>query len=573
MTAGLHVAEGIDLPLELITSSNGILAKKGAGKTSAAVVLLEEMNQVGVPVIVVDPKGDWYGIRTSASGDRPGLPIPVLGGRHGDIPLDATTGELVADLLVDQQLSAILDVSEFTKAELRRFLKAFGDRFYRRADRTPTHLFLEECHEYLPQQVRGEDAALVETWQRIVKQGRFKGLGVTMASQRSAAVNKDVLTQIDNLFVLRTTAPQDREAIKAWIDVHADSKSILADLPTLQTGECWLWQPERGEPVKFRFRLRHTFDAGTTPRVGEIAAAPARTTLADVDLAAIAAAITPHQDAPSSSSNSDASRLRTENARLRRELAAATSAPPREKIVEIPVPVPIDAATIDTLRRAIADLSAAVDQLAEHEHTSAPPRTAAPPRTRPVPTTPKPKAAAVVDRPSTNGTSTDSPALRSGAQRMVLALGRMAPLRLTKSQWGTVARLKTSGGTWSTYLSDIRRAGYLDETAAGYTLTDAGFDYLGGRPEPLSPRELQDHYRAVLRRGAATMLDALINAYPDSLTREQLGAAADMATTGGTFSTYLSDLTRNGLARKTDTGLAATDILMNGAELFNGTTA
>lgn len=564
MTAGLHVAEGIDLPLELITSSNGILAKKGAGKTSAAVVLLEEMHQVGVPVIVVDPKGDWYGIRTSASGDRPGLPIPVLGGRHGDVPLDATTGELVADLLVDQQLSAILDVSEFTKAELRRFLKAFGDRFYRRADRTPTHLFLEECHEYLPQQVRGEDAALVETWQRIVKQGRFKGLGVTMASQRSAAVNKDVLTQIDNLFVLRTTAPQDREAIKAWIDVHADSKSILADLPTLQTGECWLWQPERGEPVKFRFRLRHTFDAGTTPRVGEIAAAPARTTLADVDLAAIAAAITPNQDAPSS--NDNASRLRTENARLRRELAAATSAPPREKIVEIPVPVPIDAATIDTLRRAIADLSAVVDQLAEHEHTPAPARTAAP-RTRPVPTTPKPKAAAVVDRPSTNGTSTDSPALRSGAQRMVLALGRMAPLRLTKSQWGTVARLKTSGGTWSTYLSDIRRAGYLDETAAGYTLTDAGFDYLGGRPEPLSPRELQEHYRAILRRGAATMLDALINAYPDSLSREQLGAAADMATTGGTFSTYLSDLTRNGLARKTDTGLVATDILMNGAEL------
>lgn len=562
MTAGLHIAEGIDLPLELITSSNGILAKKGAGKTSAAVVLLEEMHQVGVPVIVVDPKGDWYGIRTSASGDRPGLPIPVLGGRHGDVPLDATTGELVADLLVDQQLSAILDVSEFTKAELRRFLKAFGDRFYRRADRTPTHLFLEECHEYLPQQVRGEDAALVETWQRIVKQGRFKGLGVTMASQRSAAVNKDVLTQIDNLFVLRTTAPQDREAIKAWIDVHADSKSILADLPTLQTGECWLWQPERGEPVKFRFRLRHTFDAGTTPRVGEIAAAPARTTLADVDLAAIAAAITPNQDAPSSSNN--ASRLRTENARLRRELAAATSAPPREKIIEIPVPVPIDASTIDTLRRAIADLSAAVDQLAEHEHTSAPPRPSAP---RAIPTTPKPKAAAVLDRPSTNGTKTDSPALRSGAQRMVLALGRMAPLRLTKSQWGTVARLKTSGGTWSTYLSDIRRAGYLDETPAGYTLTDAGFDYLGGRPEPLSPRELQEHYRAVLRRGAATMLDALINAYPDSLSRDQLGAAADMATTGGTFSTYLSDLTRNGLARKTDTGLVATDILMNGAEL------
>ena len=556
MTAALHVAEGVDLPLELVTSSNGILAKKGAGKTSAAVVLLEEMHQAGVPVVVVDPKGDWYGVRTSADGRSPGLPIPVLGGRHGDIPLDATAGELVADQLVDRQLSAILDVSEFTKAEQRRFLRAFGDRFYRRADRTPTHFILEECHEYLPQQVRGENAALVETWQRIVKQGRFKGLGVTMASQRSAAVNKDVLTQIDNLFVLRTTAPQDRDAIKAWIDIHADSKTILAELPTLQTGECWLWQPERGEPIKFRFRRRHTFDAGTTPRVGEAVTSPVRTTLADVDLDAIAAAITPHTE----TSGDHDTHLRAENARLRRELAVAAATPARETIIEIPVPVPVDPAAIDTLRRAIADLSAVVDQLA-NPTTPAPTTRAA--RTAP-PT--KQKSPSPADRPTVSRGDGDAPALRSGAQRMVLALGRMAPLRLTKSQWGTVARLKTSGGTWSTYLSDIRRAGLLDETPAGYTLTDAGFDYLGGRPDPLNPLELQDHYRTVLRRGAATMLDALIDAYPRNLTKEELGTAAEITTTGGTFSTYLSDLTRNGLARKTATGIIATDILIHGAQ-------
>lgn len=130
-------------------------------------------------------------MRTSAVGRSPGLPIPILGGRHGDIPLDATAGELVADLLVDRQLSAILDVSEFTKAEQRRFLRAFGDRFYRRADRTPTHFILEECHEYLPQQVRGENAALVETWQRIVKQGRsshfFSGCKLHVLSRSTSS--------------------------------------------------------------------------------------------------------------------------------------------------------------------------------------------------------------------------------------------------------------------------------------------------------------------------------------------------------------------------------------------------
>ena len=63
------------------------------------------------------------------------------------------------------------------------------------------------------------------------------------------------------------------------------------------------------------------------------------------------------------------------------------------------------------------------------------------------------------------------------------------------------------------------------------------------------------------------MLDALIDAYPDPLSREALGAAAEISTSGGTFSTYLSDLTRNGLARKTDGGVIATEILIHGPEL------
>jgi len=104
----------------------------------------------------------------------------------------------------------------------------------------------------------------------------------------------------------------------------------------------------------------------------------------------------------------------------------------------------------------------------------------------------------------------------------------MAPLRLTRSQWGTVAQLKTSGGTWSTYLSDLRRAGLVDETAEGWTLTAAGFEFLGGRPDPMTPLELQQHYLRILRAGAAKMLTALIDAYPDALSREQLGDAAGL---------------------------------------------
>lgn len=129
----------------------------------------EEMFAAGVPVVSVDPKGDHYGIRSSADG------------------------------------------------------KAFAQRLYRQAGDEPLHLLL----------VRAEDAQMVGAWQRLVKMGRFKGIGVTLVSQRSAAVNKDVLEQVDNLIVLRTTGPRDREAIKRWVDTHADREEIIDSLPSL----------------------------------------------------------------------------------------------------------------------------------------------------------------------------------------------------------------------------------------------------------------------------------------------------------------------------------------------------
>lgn len=45
---GLRVAEDLYPPFDIFTSSNGILAKKGAGKTSAVVVLVEEMRDTAV---------------------------------------------------------------------------------------------------------------------------------------------------------------------------------------------------------------------------------------------------------------------------------------------------------------------------------------------------------------------------------------------------------------------------------------------------------------------------------------------------------------------------------------------
>jgi predicted transcriptional regulator len=148
---------------------------------------------------------------------------------------------------------------------------------------------------------------------------------------------------------------------------------------------------------------------------------------------------------------------------------------------------------------------------------------------------------------------------------MITSLARMAPQRLTKAQWATVARIKHTGGTWSTYLGQLRRAGLIDENDTGFTLTDAGWRYIGHRPEPMTAHELQQHYLGVLRSGAARMLQAAIETYPKGLTKEQLADASNVSASGGTFSTYLGQLRRNGLIEQQGERIVATEVLMHGA--------
>jgi len=57
---------------------------------------------------------------------------------------------------------------------------------------------------------------------RIARRGRNFGFRLISITQRLAKLNKDVLTQLSTLIALGVTSPQDRDAIKAWVDGNAD---------------------------------------------------------------------------------------------------------------------------------------------------------------------------------------------------------------------------------------------------------------------------------------------------------------------------------------------------------------
>ena len=276
--ATLKIAPGLELPLDAVSQTFAILAMRGAGKSNTAVVMAEEMYANKLPFVVIDPIGNWWGLRVDGGGRGPGLDVPIFGAvgearplhkPEPDLPLEKTGGRFIADLVVNNRLSCVLDVSAFSEGEKTRFLIEFGTRLWQKNEDS-LHLFLEEADDYIPQKPFREQAQLVHVFSKLVKQGRAKGLGMTMITQRAAVISKNVLTQTGTLMAMRNTSPQDRAAIQAWVDYHGQSREIIESLPTLKDGEGWIWSPQwLGIAERVQFRRRWTFDSASTPKAGK----------------------------------------------------------------------------------------------------------------------------------------------------------------------------------------------------------------------------------------------------------------------------------------------------------------
>ena len=276
----LKISSTQSLPRDAVTWVLAFLAKRGAGKTYSSSVLAEEMLKANIPIVVIDGMGIWWGLRVSKDGKSNGLPIVVFGGEHQDLPLIPDKAQQMARAIVESNISCVLDLSGFSKSQMKKIVPAFLDELYK-INRMERHVFMEEADMFAPQRTIGpEDAICQGAVQSFVRRGGNHNLGVTVITQRSAVLSKDVLTQADCLVILRTLAPQDKKAIQLWVEEMTDKdKTALAkwydSLKELENGQAWIWHPEAPEIYKkIHFRERETFHATRefirTPQAGHI---------------------------------------------------------------------------------------------------------------------------------------------------------------------------------------------------------------------------------------------------------------------------------------------------------------
>lgn len=538
----LHLAEGLTLPLEAATQTFLVVGKRGSGKSTTCVRLAEQLIKAAVPIVAIDPVDRWYGLKAARDGKGPGLSVYVFGGEHADLPLEPGAGAMIADTLVEHRISAVLSVKHLSGRERGRFVADLAGRLFQR-NREPLHVFLEEAHEVAPQQPFKGDEEMLGRVTRLWKLGRSSGLGGSAITQRPASLSKNITTQAEILIVHRTLGPQDVAAVREWIRYHGERDDILGELATLKTGEAFIWAPDFPEATPIGLRRvqildRETFDSTSTPKVGARAIEPKA--LASVDLEQLKTKMAATIEKAKAE---DPRELRRRIGELEREIrnkpVVSNPAPKEEKRIEVPVLKDAQVKRLEVTLHAAEKLSertrvaliAMAARAAEILQALRAPRTAPDPAAPPAPT---PRRAAGVGEAAVG---------QGGLRRILTALAQR-PQGLTLRQIGVRAGLSSRSGTFSTYLSRARGAGWIVDAGDHLTrITGVGVEALGEYELLPTGAALLDYWlRQLGASGAARMLRVLADVYPEGLTLEHLGEKAGISNRSGTFSTYLSRL-------------------------------
>lgn len=535
----LRISDDLLLPLDAVTQKLAFLGRTGSGKSYAATKLAELMLEAGAQIVALDPVGIWHGLRMGPNA----LSIPVLGGLRGDVPLEPTGGALVADLIVDRGISAVLDVSQMIPAEQTRFATDFATRFFQRKKASPSavHVFLEECQEVVPQNPMKGEERMLHAFQRLQKLGRNFGIGVSLISQRPQEVSKKALNQAECLFAFQMTGPQERKTMAGWVAEKGLDTDVQALLPKLAVGHAHVWSPQWLDVSKtIAIAQKQTADVSATPKVG--AKSGKARELSPIDLEQLgremAASIERAKHDDPKELRKRIAELERQNADLQKQLKARTE--PRQKRVDVPIVRDKDVAAIDAALNKARALAKALDdcvlKAVQARHAPLTERPAALPSPGLVATRPRQS----VQR-ATGGSGASANGSLAAGQRKILSVLAQYPAGRTRTQIAILAGYAHNGGGFRNYLGALRSAGYVDGHDP-QRITDAGIRALGAF-EPLpTGRALLDHWLGALGKAERSALHVLADAYPKALTSEDVARRAGYEAAGGGFRNALGKL-------------------------------
>jgi ABC-type oligopeptide transport system ATPase subunit len=247
----LHIGETFSIdPGYLVTERSAVIGQSGSGKSYLVSVICEELAASDLGFVVIDTEGEYAGL----SGHKN---IAVI----EDIEPISTDEERVRKIIEESQ-KIVLDVSETDPKAINTFLESVyrvATEMFRqgRHRQNPFLVIVEEADIYIPQRGRGLDIL-----QQISRRGRKRGLGVLFATQRPALVNKNVLSQCNNVFIGKLTLKNDIDSVRIFFSSMDDARQLTA----LEPGQFYV-QGAIADPSFIKVRQRKTPHGGATPTI------------------------------------------------------------------------------------------------------------------------------------------------------------------------------------------------------------------------------------------------------------------------------------------------------------------
>lgn len=225
----------IDLP-KLIEGGMVILANSGGGK-SYAIRRIAEQAVKNVQVIILDPEGEFASLRTKFDF--------ILAGKDADVPVEVRSAGLLATKLLQLGTSAVVDLYELHPKERQRFVKLFCEALVNCPKELyhPVLIVLDEAHEYVPEGKPSEATWAVES---LASKGRKRGQRLILASQRISKLSKNAAAECNNKLIGR--ASQDIDMKRAGDELGFNKENTM-ELRKLKPGEFFAFGPAISDDV------------------------------------------------------------------------------------------------------------------------------------------------------------------------------------------------------------------------------------------------------------------------------------------------------------------------------------
>ena len=126
-----------------------------------------------------------------------------------------------------------------------------------------TWIFIDEAHEFLPQQ--GKTAA-TEALVQLLREGRQPGISLVLATQQPGQIHGDVMTQSDIVISHRVTSSQDLESLNKIMQSYLleSVKRYMDELPSLK-GSAIILDDNSERIYPMRIHPRFTWHGGEAP--------------------------------------------------------------------------------------------------------------------------------------------------------------------------------------------------------------------------------------------------------------------------------------------------------------------